>query len=218
MERMRIRTREAVSGGAQDLSAVVTGILEEVVQKGKADVLRASREYEIARSVKVQALQDISLLPFEVMLTDSGDKLFLTTGSEKHGEHNFDNDLNTRIRKTSRFTLHNHPRSPLASPSDGDLWVSRASETEADFIIGHEGITLHKFGKDPDQSISDRISLRGWLSGVRGGDHAIREDIRTGYADTWIPWSDPRMNDICDYINGTKTWEEISPAIKEARQ
>jgi len=192
---------------AQDLSETVSALVEEAAARGPNNI--PSREYRIKRTMTPKDLQALATLPFEVLLTEHDAGATLQTGSQ----NNMGPGPDMRLHTQARYTLHNHPAEAIAIPSSydsGDLKVARYSSAEVNFVVGTDGITIHtpppentyQSGYDRDKSFS--ALLRRW----RGVDHLLKYDLKHGFVDAWVPWSEIEdIQRICDYINGTSTWK-----------
>ncbi len=201
------RSRESMRDRGTELGDVARELFEESQTQGPKHITGAPREYRIRLPITPKALEDVSILPFEIFLSEHDAGTTLVTGVRR-GLTPEDRHTDDRLRKEARYTLHNHPHEVAASPSDGDLWVSRSSKSDVDFIVGLEGITVHKLSYDSDLRISNRNMSKA-VASWRGGDHAVTNDVARGYADAWIPWEDSRIQEICDYMNGEVEWSDI---------
>ncbi|MFM2414345.1 MAG: hypothetical protein RI911_38, partial [Candidatus Parcubacteria bacterium] len=199
----------------QNLGDVVSFLYEETALDGHKVVTESPRECRIERNVSPKMIEQISSLSFEIMLTEHDEGLTLVTGTKDAGWTPDDPETNIRTKRNARFTLHNHPSSFIANPSfgafgGGDIGVSEMSNSEVDFIVGKHGITIHKNSRDTNATSVDRaLSYRGMLADFRGEDHTLRFNLKKGFVDGFIPWTETdKIQLICDYINGTSQWGE----------
>lgn len=213
MERLT-RSREMMGDEGEALADVVRELLEESTSVGLKHVTESSREYRIRLPITPESLESISSLPFEVFLSEHHAGTTLITGTTGRTWSLEDTHTGPRTTEEARYTLHNHPSEIAASPSGNDLEFSRRSISDVDFIVAREGITVHKFSRNSGLHISDRGIMRPYIRWLRGGDHAVRNDITRGYAQAWIPWGDPRVQDICDYLNGKSKWGDIKESVQ----
>jgi hypothetical protein len=208
-------SHEAILGRfGNDLDSVINDLDEEILQSGAGSVMSAPREYRIAKNITPEQLERVAGLPFEVLITEHNAGLTLLTGTTKAVTRGDEPHSQMRTLQEARFSLHNHPNKFLGVPSTGDIGESSKGVSEIDMVLGLDGLTLHKSRKWDDRTNSS-ISLSRAVSYLRGGEHAMEYDLKKGYADAWIPWSDPRIALVCEYLNGTGPWREHEERVLE---
>lgn len=214
---MRVN-RESAGLVANSLKDALTDLRKIIEEEGVKGTIAAPREYPLAKSVTAQDLEEISRLPFEVLLTEHDAGLTMLTGTRTSAVPNDEKgrpdwDAHTRMLRESRFTIHNHPRGK-ARPSGGDLSVSSRSVSEVDIVLGRKGIAVFKSHSPMDAIQAEFSPTRFWASAV-GGKHETDHFLKKGYIDAWIPWGDPRIDLICAYINGERSWKEYQQEVTQ---
>ncbi len=195
-----------------ELSEVVKDLLQKEESEGLKQITSAPREYRIRLPITPEALKSLSRLSFEVFLTEHNAGTTLVTGGVDIAW--LDPHTGPRTADEARYTLHNHPGATAASPTISDLERSQIDKSDVDFIVGAEGITVHKLlpesrnlfvgskvWEDPDKTAEDEHEY-------------IEKDIARELIDAWIPWGDPRVQDICNYINGKVEWSDVKERIR----
>lgn len=202
--------QESKEHWAHNLSDILDNVTNEIRDKGKEHVIEYPREYRVTKSISPQELQRLSELPFETSLTEHKAGLTLITGQDRtpfpkiYGK----DDIHTwkRTLGEARFTLHNHPGS--ANPTVPDVRFSYVGRSDIDLIVGKEGISVHK-----TRDLST-FFFAGFKRGMyANNEEGARRKIESGVLKDLIPWGDPRISIICDYINGNITWDECEKNI-----
>ena len=203
------RLRETVDKLETEFGDAIQELQEEVKDKGLEHLTTTPREYRIRKSITPESLKSLSLLPFEVLLSEHDAGTTLVRGAVERVGVEGDQHTTQRSVREAKYTLHNHPNIvTAASPSDDDLRVSKKSKTEIDFIVVEDGIIVHKFSPESGVFVADRY----WDdpdTTPKGTDWTVENDLTHGLVDALIPWGDTRVQDICDYLNGKTEWMRI---------
>ncbi len=216
MERLNVN-QELVKHWESNLGDVLKDIEVQIHEKGIENAASAPHEYRIGKTITPKELEDIASLPFEVLITQHKAGLTLITGT-KHSALDGQKDPHTFLRtiNQSRFTVHNHPNSFVGVPSTSDLGTSQRSVSEIDFILALDGLTVHKSRRWNDE-INASLSRLRIVARLRGGEHAVQYDKKKGYIDVLIPWNDPRIQFVCEYINGEAPWKDYEERVLNER-
>lgn len=206
---------------SQELDNVTAYLLDEQRRIGVRGVEHGPRECHLKRTITPEKLRTLEALHFEVMISDHNNGLSLYTGQRDATEplnlassfpaHDMEGKM--RTDREARFTLHNHP-SYTSSPSAGDLHASGFRHSEIDFILGADGVTFHK-AKDIFETTAVDFHFTRNIRRTLLPKSVINNDIKKGRIDGFVPWGDPRIQILCDYMNDEEgEWRDYEQKIR----
>ncbi|MFM2415108.1 MAG: hypothetical protein RI911_801 [Candidatus Parcubacteria bacterium] len=223
-ERMgaKIDKRERVY--SQELDAVTAYLADEQKRIGVRRIEQGPRECHLKRTLTPEKLQTLHALRFEVMISDHNNGLSLYTGQKGATEplnltssfpkHDMEGKM--RTDKEARFTLHNHPNY-TSSPSAGDFHASGSRNSEVDFILGKDGITFHK-SKDIFDVTAVDFQVTRDMRRKYFPQSVINRDLKKGRINGFIPWGDPRLHLVCEYMNNEHaTWADYEKRLQNKK-
>jgi hypothetical protein len=178
------------------------------------------QEIRIKRTITPRALEKMAALPFEVLLTEHDAGTTLRTGTQFGVSPVVPSEKERRGRDLmqARYTIHNHHFEFIPIPSTfagGDLDFSRGGRSDIDIVMGREGVSLFKLTQDDNVYENLRVLSPSLLiAKLRGRDHQLKYEIKNGYIQCYIPWTDKEnVQTICEYINGTGEWKEYKKKL-----
>ena len=204
---------------ARQLSEVAESLSQENFNKGPKSIINSPREYPI-KDITPPALQNIALLPFEIMIAGFRDRTTLITGGwdspmpdYKTAEGDVsDSFAREQIMRTARFTLHNDPN--WSAASSADHIVGMFSVSDIDLVISHSGILAFKSNLKRVDTFARRELLLQ-IAALRHDSHLVKSQLKNDLIEAWVSWGDLHVQDLCDYMNGKITWADCKNKINE---
>jgi hypothetical protein len=205
------------------LGVIMANLALENKEQGKRHVPNSPREYVVSEIDKT-ALQSMATLPYECTLAKFEGRTTLLTGTKGTGTPRYPPGTaadpryeQKRIQEEAKFTLHNHPNQ-IGGMSQNDFHFSHYAKSEMDFIVTKRGITCFKIG---EKEYADSIGQqwKGYpesgLGMLLGGRYEVRAQLSKGAIASWIAWEDPRVDLLCEFLNGRREWKDVSAIVLE---